>query len=73
MNSYRSGIRSFARRGGVALALVLASLRPKRPDTGNAPHYAADLDDWEDECGRLTASEVQTSLARSPGAVESIR
>ena len=65
MDSYRSGIRSFARRGGVALALVLASLRPKRPDTGNAPHYAADLDDWEDECGRLRVPLARIDLPRT--------
>ena len=65
MNSYRSGIRSFARRGGVALAFVLASLRPKRPDAGNAPHYAADLDDWEDECGRLRVPLPRIDLPRT--------
>lgn len=69
----RRFIRPFAWLTSVATTPAVGSLRPRRPDSKERPRDKADLYDWEDECGRLTASEAQASLARSPGRVESIR
>ncbi len=66
-------IRPFAWLASVATTPVVHPCKRRRPDKREGPQDRADLYDWEDECGRLTANEVQTSLARSPGAVESIR
>lgn len=66
-------VRPFAWLASMATTPPVHPFKPRRPDKREGPQGRADLYDWEDECGRLTASEVQTSLARSPGAVESIR
>ena len=66
-------LRPFDWLASVATTRLVHPFKPRRPDKREVPQDRADLYDWEDECGRLTANEVQTSLARSPGAVESIR
>lgn len=66
-------IRRFACLASVATTPAGAPLKPRLPDRQEKPHDTADLYDWEDECGRLTASEAHARLARSAGAVESIR
>lgn len=68
-----SFIRRLAWLASMATPPPVHPVKPRRPDKREGPQDSADLYDWEDECGRLTANEVQTSLARSPGAVESIR
>lgn len=66
-------IRRFACLASVTTTPAVAPFKPRRPGSQEEPHDTAELYDWEDECGRLTASEAHACLARSPGAVESIR
>ena len=66
-------IRRFACLAGVTTTSAVGPFKPRRPDKREGPQDRADLYDWEDECGRLTASEAHARLARSPGAVESNR
>lgn len=60
----RGLIGQFAWLANVATTLRDAPFKPQRLDGQPGPHDAAELYDWEDECGRLTNSEVHPNLAR---------
>ncbi len=66
-------IRPFVWLASVTSTRPAHPFKPRRADSQEGRRDKVELYDWEDECGRLTAREVQTSLAQSPGAVESIR